>query len=165
MIRHSDQYRGMEYAHPGGPYSEPSPDYFQYVPGAGAGLIPVGYGYRSIERIVEACAGGSDEGGLIATPANSRHNERVIEAARKSGVDVAADKIAALERGEVPIYEPHLAELIAGARAHLRFTTDYANAIPLAQVVFIAVGTPSSGTAQCRRSATTSPPNSPRSCP
>ena len=31
-------------------------------------------------------------------------------------VDVAEDKIAALERGEVPIYEPHLAELIAGAR-------------------------------------------------
>ncbi|HTB15974.1 MAG TPA: UDP-glucose/GDP-mannose dehydrogenase family protein [Bryobacteraceae bacterium] len=61
-------------------------------------------------------------------------------------VDVAEDKIAALEHGEVPIYEPHLAELIAGARAHLRFTTDYSQAIPAAQVVFIAVGTPSSGT-------------------
>jgi UDPglucose 6-dehydrogenase len=61
-------------------------------------------------------------------------------------VDVAADKIAALERGEVPIYEPHLAELIAGARENLRFTTDYSQAIPHAQVVFIAVGTPSSGT-------------------
>jgi len=61
-------------------------------------------------------------------------------------VDVAPDKIAALERGEIPIYEPHLAELIAGARENLRFTTDYARAIPNAQVVFIAVGTPSSGT-------------------
>ncbi len=61
-------------------------------------------------------------------------------------VDVAEEKIAALERGDVPIYEPHLAELIAGARANLRFTTDYALAIPHAQVVFIAVGTPSSGT-------------------
>ena len=61
-------------------------------------------------------------------------------------VDVAADKIAALERGEVPIYEPHLAELIAGSREQLRFTTDYSQAIPQAQVVFIAVGTPSSGT-------------------
>jgi len=61
-------------------------------------------------------------------------------------VDVAEDKIAALERGEIPIYEPHLAELIAGARANLRFCTDYAQAIPNAQVVFIAVGTPSSGT-------------------
>jgi len=61
-------------------------------------------------------------------------------------VDVAEEKIAALERGEIPIYEPHLAELIAGARANLQFTTDYAQAIPEAQVVFIAVGTPSSGT-------------------
>jgi UDPglucose 6-dehydrogenase len=61
-------------------------------------------------------------------------------------VDVAEDKIAALERGEVPIYEPYLAELIAGARANLHFTTDYSKAIPNAQVVFIAVGTPSSGT-------------------
>jgi len=83
MIRHSDQYRGMEYSYLGGPYSEPSSDYFQYVP-ASQGLTPVGYGYRSIERIVEACHTGSDENGLIATPANSRHNERVIEAARKS---------------------------------------------------------------------------------
>jgi UDPglucose 6-dehydrogenase len=61
-------------------------------------------------------------------------------------VDVAPDKIAALERGEVPIYEPHLAELIASARDNLRFTTDSSEAIPNAQVVFIAVGTPSSGT-------------------
>ncbi len=61
-------------------------------------------------------------------------------------VDVAEEKIAALERGEIPIYEPHLAELIAGARTNLRFTTDYAPAIPEAQVVFIAVGTPASGT-------------------
>lgn len=61
-------------------------------------------------------------------------------------VDVAAEKIEALERGEVPIFEPHLAELIAGARENMRFTTDYAEGIPDAQVVFIAVGTPSSGT-------------------
>ena len=61
-------------------------------------------------------------------------------------IDLADDKIAALERGEVPIYEPHLAELIASARANLHFSTDYTEAIPNAQVVFIAVGTPSSGT-------------------
>jgi D-galacturonate reductase len=92
MIRHSDQYRGMEYSYLGGPYSEPSSDYFQYVPSDGAGLTPVGYGYRSIERIVDACISGEDKSGLIATPGNSRHNERVIEAARKSilngGVEV-----------------------------------------------------------------------------
>jgi D-galacturonate reductase len=87
MIRHSDQYRGMEYSYLGGPYSEPSSDYFQYVPRAGQGLSPIGYGYRSIERIVDACSKGIDEEGMIATPANSRHNERVIEAARKSILD------------------------------------------------------------------------------
>jgi translation initiation factor 2B subunit (eIF-2B alpha/beta/delta family) len=48
---------------------------------------PVGYGYRSIERIVEACSRGFEDEGIIATPANSRHNERVIEAARKSILD------------------------------------------------------------------------------
>ena len=79
MIRHSDQYRGIEYSFLGGPYSEPSSEYFQYVE---QGVV--GYGYRSIERIVEACRNGSDDEGIIATPSNSRHNERVIEAGRKS---------------------------------------------------------------------------------
>ncbi len=82
MIRHSDQYRGMEYSYLGGPYSEPSSEYFQYV---NRGVV--GYGYRSIERIVAACEKGFDEDGMIATPGNSRHNERVIEAARKSILD------------------------------------------------------------------------------
>jgi hypothetical protein len=40
MLRHSDQYRGLEYAHIDGPYSEPSPDYFQYVPLSDQGLRP-----------------------------------------------------------------------------------------------------------------------------
>jgi UDPglucose 6-dehydrogenase len=59
------------------------------------------------------------------------------------GVDVDAEKIAQLQRGEIPIYEPHLAELLHLARANITFTTDYATAIAPAQVVFIAVGTPS----------------------
>lgn len=93
LLRHSDQYRGVEYSYLGGPYTEPSPDYFQYVPSGGPGLTPVGYGFRSIERIVDACRTVEknpamldefDREGLIATPANSRHNERVIEAARIS---------------------------------------------------------------------------------
>jgi D-galacturonate reductase len=96
MIRHSDQYRGIEYSFLDGPYSEPSLDYFQYVPAGGEGLTPVGYGYRSIERIVEACSRVEDDfralpeieaEGILATPANSRHNERVIQAARKSILD------------------------------------------------------------------------------
>ncbi len=57
-------------------------------------------------------------------------------------VDPDKRKIEALERGEVPFYEPHLAELIELARHNLTFTTDYSQAIPESQVVFIAVGTP-----------------------
>src|SRR5258708_25861726 len=47
-----------------------------------------------------------------------------------------------LENGEVPFHEPYLAELIEEARCNLKFTTDYSHAVPGAQVVFIAVGTP-----------------------
>jgi len=61
---------------------------------------------------------------------------------RVTCVDADEKKIAELERGGIPIYEPYLKELIAAARTNLVFTTSYANAIPDAQVVFIAVGTP-----------------------
>jgi UDPglucose 6-dehydrogenase len=57
-------------------------------------------------------------------------------------VDADPKKIEALERGEMPFFEPRLADLVADARANLVFTTDYAKAIPEAQVIFIAVGTP-----------------------
>lgn len=57
-------------------------------------------------------------------------------------VDSDIKKIQALNRGEVPFYEPHLTELLADARGNLCFTTNYADSIPKAQVVFIAVGTP-----------------------
>jgi len=60
-------------------------------------------------------------------------------------LDIAEDKIAKLERGEIPIYEPGLEEVvkrnIAGKR--LSFTTRYADAVPGAEFIFIAVGTPS----------------------
>lgn len=60
-------------------------------------------------------------------------------------VDMDADKIAALERGEVPIFEPGLAELVAGnvKQGRLKFTGDLKEALHEARVVFIAVGTPS----------------------
>ncbi len=57
-------------------------------------------------------------------------------------VDPDESKIGALQRGEVPFYEPHLDDLLVEARQNLQFTTDYSEAIPNAQVVFIAVGTP-----------------------
>jgi len=107
LISHSDQYRGLKYSYtrnPGGAgatvYAEPSPDYFQYQDLGGPGLVPVGYGFRSIEyilagaiRLEEETSGLAerqqrlrqiDETGIMATPANSRYNELVMEAGRLS---------------------------------------------------------------------------------
>lgn len=59
-------------------------------------------------------------------------------------VDKEAEKIAMLERGEVPIYEPGLNAVMARNvdAARLKFTTDLAGAVDGADAVFIAVGTP-----------------------
>jgi UDPglucose 6-dehydrogenase len=61
-----------------------------------------------------------------------------------SAVDVDPDKIAALEEGRAPFYEPQLNELVAEGRAagRLHFSRDPADVIPGAEVVFICVGTP-----------------------
>ncbi|HXO00551.1 MAG TPA: UDP-glucose/GDP-mannose dehydrogenase family protein [Stellaceae bacterium] len=60
-------------------------------------------------------------------------------------VDKDADKIARLNRGEVPIYEPGLDQLVTVNKAagRLTFTTDLKAALDGAEAVFIAVGTPS----------------------
>ncbi|MCZ6510380.1 MAG: UDP-glucose/GDP-mannose dehydrogenase family protein [Alphaproteobacteria bacterium] len=60
-------------------------------------------------------------------------------------VDNDGDKIAALLRDEMPIYEPGLEDLVKRnvAAGRLDFTTDLASVIADAQAVFIAVGTPS----------------------
>ncbi len=60
-------------------------------------------------------------------------------------VDRAPEKIAMLERGEVPIYEPGLDAVMARnvASGRLTFSTDLAAAVDGADAVFIAVGTPS----------------------
>jgi UDPglucose 6-dehydrogenase len=56
--------------------------------------------------------------------------------------DVVVEKIDALRRGEVPIYEPGLDELLERNRERLTFTTDVAEAIDGAEFVYVAVGTP-----------------------
>jgi len=60
-------------------------------------------------------------------------------------VDKDAAKIARLLRGEMPIYEPGLEQVVATnvAAGRLRFTTDLGAAVAGADAVFIAVGTPS----------------------
>lgn len=59
-------------------------------------------------------------------------------------VDVNASKIALLNEGDIPIYEPGLAELVAKNRADERlfFTTSMQESLKDADAVFIAVGTP-----------------------
>ena len=63
---------------------------------------------------------------------------------RVSGVDIDEEKIAALQDGKATIYEPGLDDLLPKnlKSGRLKFTTDYNQAIPGAEFVFIAVGTP-----------------------
>lgn len=111
VIKHNDQFRGVEYgfvkpAGDGALFRYVNPDYLKLVPWMGDGLKPVGYGYESVEALVQAAvrvnrAGGDEDSevaltgrqaaieaidakGLIATPANSWMNELVTEAARHS---------------------------------------------------------------------------------
>ncbi|MEU2227095.1 UDP-glucose dehydrogenase family protein [Streptomyces sp. NPDC012751] len=65
------------------------------------------------------------------------------------GLDVVPEKIALLERGETPMYEPGLEELlrrhvagIEGSTGRLRFTTDFAEAGAFGDVHFVCVNTP-----------------------
>jgi UDPglucose 6-dehydrogenase len=60
-------------------------------------------------------------------------------------VDTDQRKVEALRAGRIPIYEPGLDDLVArnAAAGRLRFATATAEAVPGAEAVFIAVGTPS----------------------
>jgi UDPglucose 6-dehydrogenase len=60
-------------------------------------------------------------------------------------VDIDEAKVAALKRGEMPIYEPELADLVASnvRQGRLAFGSDVKSAVGGADVIFIAVGTPS----------------------
>jgi UDPglucose 6-dehydrogenase len=59
-------------------------------------------------------------------------------------MDTDTKRIGRLEKGDVPFYEPGLAELVAKGikEGRLSFTTDVAKAVEKALVIFIAVGTP-----------------------
>jgi UDPglucose 6-dehydrogenase len=60
-------------------------------------------------------------------------------------LDVDESKIEALQRGEIPIYEPGLEGLVARnvSQGRMRFSTQFAGTIEDADLIFIAVGTPS----------------------
>lgn len=57
-------------------------------------------------------------------------------------VDIDAGKIERLKQGEIPIYEPGLAELVEKNRERMTFTTDLSEALERARLLFVAVGTP-----------------------
>jgi UDPglucose 6-dehydrogenase len=59
-------------------------------------------------------------------------------------IDIDAEKIERLERGEIPIWEPGLEDLVAKHRGRLHFSTDIADALEHARLLFVAVGTPPS---------------------
>jgi len=76
--------------------------------------------------------------GLVTGTCLSEFGLRVI------CMDVDAAKIQALSRGDIPIYEPGLARLVAKnlEAGRLRFTTGVAEAVAESDMIFIAVGTP-----------------------
>ena len=128
MIKHDDQFRGVQYAYlegigcAGSSFNFVSPDFFQLIPWDGDGLKPVGYGYKSVAASVEMAhkienevhqlsASESlqkrqqiirevDEKGIIATPANSYVNELVVEAARLSILNDG--EVVTIEYGNKP---------------------------------------------------------------
>jgi UDPglucose 6-dehydrogenase len=59
-------------------------------------------------------------------------------------VDIDESKIATLNQGKVPIYEPGLEEMVRrnAAEQRLSFSTDLPTAVQHAEIIFIAVGTP-----------------------
>ncbi|MDZ4672961.1 MAG: UDP-glucose/GDP-mannose dehydrogenase family protein [Gemmatimonadota bacterium] len=81
---------------------------------------------------------GSGYVGLVAGACLAETGNEVVCA------DVSEAKIARLNAGHIPIYEPGLAELVARnqSEGRLAFTTDVGAAIEHGKVVFIAVGTP-----------------------
>ena len=76
--------------------------------------------------------------GLVTGACFADFGHRVV------GVDRDAERVAELNRGKIPIYEPGLEELILSnvRDERLSFTTSCAEAVSDADVVFIAVGTP-----------------------
>jgi UDPglucose 6-dehydrogenase len=58
------------------------------------------------------------------------------------GIDIDEGSVRAINRGETPVYEPHLQELITTAAARLHATTEYADALEASDVTFVIVPTP-----------------------
>ena len=134
MIKHNDQFRGVEHSYldgigcGGSHFNYVSPDFYKLVPWEGAGYKPVGYGFDSVAASVTmACQiedavhnmtdsdslkkrremiSEADKKGIIATPANSFINELVVEAARISILNDG--DIVNIEYGDTPHVIPRI---------------------------------------------------------
>jgi len=90
---------------------------------------------------VQIAVVGSGYVGLVAAVCFAEMGHQVI------CVDNDESKVAALQRGDLPIHEDHLPELLERYRnTRVRFTTDLAEATHASEAIFIAVGTPQSET-------------------
>ena len=81
---------------------------------------------------------GSGYVGLVAAACFAEMGNNVV------CVDIDDKKINKLQQGEIPIYEPGLADLVIGnqKKNNLTFTTNIIDALAVSEVIFIAVGTP-----------------------
>ncbi len=87
----------------------------------------------------DICVIGVGYVGLVTAACFADLGNRVV------GLDINEERIAGLKRGEMPIYEPGLKELVLRNMhaGRLTYTTSYEEALDGAEFVFIAVGTPS----------------------
>lgn len=87
----------------------------------------------------QICVVGVGYVGLVTAACFADLGNRVI------ALDISAERIEGLKRGEMPIYEPGLEELVARNvhAGRLTFTTSYRDALAGTEFAFIAVGTPS----------------------
>lgn len=76
--------------------------------------------------------------GLVVAACLAENGNHVI------AVDIDEDKIRRLKRGEIPIYEPGLSELVSRnvEEDRLSFSTDFDHAVMSSKILFVAVGTP-----------------------
>jgi len=89
---------------------------------------------------MNVCVIGTGFVGVVSAAVYSSFGNSVI------GLDIDPNKIEKLKQGIVPFYEPGLKHLLLEQQAHgnLKFTTVYKEAISSAEIIIVAVGTPSS---------------------
>lgn len=128
MLKHDDQFRGVEHSYlngigcGGSHFNYVSPDFYKLIPWEGKGYKPIGYGFDSVSASItmayqienevhkmsdadslfkrQEMIKNVDKRGIIATPANSFINELVIEAARISILNDG--DIVSIEYGQMP---------------------------------------------------------------